>query len=75
MRLLRPSNLLVLALILSTASLTSACNFSLAADVTPPPGYRPQQVAQSTVAPPSSPLPGGRGSVTAPGGQPGGETC
>lgn len=43
-----------LSLLLIAAALLSACSFSLAADVTPPPGYRPPPTAQPS-APPSLP--------------------
>lgn len=43
-------------LIAGLAMWLTGCNFSLAADVTPPPGYKPPQIAASTPQPPSSPL-------------------
>jgi mono/diheme cytochrome c family protein len=42
--------------ILLIASTLSACNFSLAGDVTPPPGYQPAQVEQAGVEATSGPL-------------------
>jgi mono/diheme cytochrome c family protein len=49
-------SLLLLCVILSFGLLLSACSFSLAGDVTPPPGYQPQPVAQATVASTAGPL-------------------
>ncbi len=46
--------LLVLSLL--TAWLLASCNFSLAADVTPPPGYQPPAEAEVTTQPTSGPL-------------------
>ena len=51
-----PFKRIIVLLVVSAAVWLSGCNFSLAADVTPPPGYQPPPAAQEQVAATSGPL-------------------
>ena len=56
MKIFRPNIFTLPALMLLAASLLSACSFSLARDVTPPPGAQPPQEAQPAVTTVSGPV-------------------